>query len=497
MIASRRSVVLGVVAGLCAVSCGGNDANEGQSTVAGPAVSAPSELTVASAPERSVSPPPQGSLDTSPATSGPLPNPSELSESLFDPTVLHEIDMQISDRDLDLLDEATDDRVPVILSVDGETAVGAGVRLKGVSQFQGMDLKPAFSIETDEFVDGLELFDVDRFTLGNATWDHSFVAEQLVYEIYRAAGIPAARTALARVSVNGETFGLYVIRETYAERWLEQYFTDPTGNLYEAPGGGPDTVLELRTNERDDDTSDLDAVAEVVATATDDEYRDAIGRLVDVDELTTYWAIEALTAHWDGYAYDLTAPGSAPDAEWPPGNPFPNNFYAYHDPDSGRFVILPHGADLSFGLGAGITYDIGPSTPVLIAPKADATIAARLWADPAFRAEFADRVRWVLDEVWDVAGAHRTCRPPRGPGPLERVERFARVRHHGRVRGSVGRPEGLPDPAARRGAGRDRRRGFPEWSGRRGLSCGSSILSPGHSDRRGRRRVRRVRCCLR
>jgi hypothetical protein len=293
--------------------------------------------------------------------------------------------------------------------------VGAGVRLKGFSQFQGLDQKPAFSIETDEFVDGVLLFDVDRFTLGNATWDHSFVAEQLVYELYRAAGVPAARTALARVTVNGETFGLYVMRETYDERWLEQYFADPSGNLYESPGGGPDTVLELRTNERRDDTSDLAAIAEVVATASDDEYRTAIDAVVDVDELLTYWAIEALTAHWDGYAYDLTPPELVPDADPPLANPYPNNFYAYHDPETGRFVLIPHGADLSFGLGAGFTYDVDPSTPVLIRPKVDATIATRLWADPAFQVELADRIRWVLDEIWDVESL------------TARVDRFAEL----------------------------------------------------------------------
>jgi spore coat protein CotH len=311
--------------------------------------------------------------------------------------------MEISDNDLELLDPPTDDRVPVVLTVDGETADGAGVRLKqGFAQFQGLDGKPGFSIETDEFVDGLELFDVDRFTLGNAAWDHSFIAEQLVYEVYRAAGIPAARTALARVTVNGETFGLYVMRETYDERWLEQYFADPTGNLYEAPGGGPDTELEPRTNKRRNDTSDLAAVADVVATASDEDFRDAIEELVDVDQLLTYWAIEALTAHWDGYVFDISAPERIPPPPGPPGNPWPNNFYAYHDPETDKFVFIPHGADVAFGLGPGINDDLAPSTQVLIPPKGEATIARRLWADPTFRNELAERIRWVLDEVWNV-----------------------------------------------------------------------------------------------
>ena len=339
-----------------------------------------------------------GGDDTSP---GP-PAPSELSGVLFDQAVVHEVAMEISDEDLVLLAAGGDDRVPVVLSVDGEIADGAGVRLKGFSQFQELDEKPGFSIETDEFVDGLDVFDVDRFTLGNATWDHSFVAEQLVYELYRAAGIPVARTALARVALNGETFGLYVMRETYDERWLAQYFADPTGNLYESPGGGSDTVLELRTNEQRNDTGDLAAVAEVVANASDEDFRGAIEQLVDVDELLTYWAIEALTAHWDGYVYDITAPGRVPPPTRPTGNPRPNNFYAYHDPDTDRFVFIPHGADLTLGLRAGSSDDIDPSTPVLVAPKVDATIAARLWEDPAFREELAERIRWVLDEVWDV-----------------------------------------------------------------------------------------------
>ena len=395
-----RQLAVGVAIGLMAASCTGDDTS--------PSPSEPSTADVSNAPldtspemtQPTPSEPSDVPLDTSPEVS--QPSPSELSEVLFDQTVVHEISMEISDEDLALLDPPTDDRVPVVLTVDGETADGAGVRLKhGYAQFQGLDKKPGFSIETDEFVDGLELFDVDRFTLGNAAWDHSFIAEQLVYEVYRAAGIPAARTALARVTVNGETFGLYVMRETYKERWLAQYFTDPTGNLYESPSG-PDTVLEPRTNKDRDDTSDLAAVADVVATASDEDYRNAIEQLVDVDQLLTYWAIEALTAHWDGYVFDITAPGRVPPPARPPGNPWPNNYYAYHDPETGKFVFIPHGADLAFGLGAGINYDVDPSTPVLVPPKEPASIAARLWEDPTFRVEFAERIQWVLDEVWDA-----------------------------------------------------------------------------------------------
>ena len=415
---------------------------------------------------------------------------------LFDQTVVHEISMEISDEDLALLDPPTDDRVPVVLTVDGETADGAGVRLKhGYAQFQGLDKKPGFSIETDEFVDGLDLFDVDRFTLGNAAWDHSFIAEQLVYEVYRAAGIPAARTALARVTVNGETFGLYVMRETYKERWLAQYFTDPSGNLYESPSG-PDTVLELRTNKGRDDTSDLAAVADVVATASDEDYRDAIEQLVDVDELLTYWAIEALTAHWDGYAFDLTAPGRVPPPAGPPGNPTSNNFYVYHDPETDLFVFIPHGADVAFGMGPGIDDDLAPSTQVLIAPKADATIATRLWADPAFRDELAERIQWVLDEVWDVQAlterADLLADLVRANGLTGSREFVTMAEFEERV---VDRKDFLTR-SCRGGASRAGELGIRGCTGRGELNRGTTMLPASHriggDARRARRPCRRV-----
>ena len=37
-----------------------------------------------------------------------------------------------------------------------------------------------------------------------------------------------------------------------------------------------------------------------------------------------------------------------------------------------------------------------------MSPKENSTVAARLWNDVGFRDELADRIRWVLDEIWDV-----------------------------------------------------------------------------------------------
>lgn len=405
-----RWSALALCAGMLAVSCGSESAAPTEASVPTTGSSAPIETphpaTGSSAPievpEPTAAEPPASSPSTTsrPSFSGP-------SAQMFDQAVLHEVQFEISDESLALLDPPTDDRVSVRLTVDGVTVDDVGLRLKqGWGQSQPLDKKPGFSVETDEFVDDLMLFDVDRFTLGNATWDHSFVNEPVVYGLYEAAGVPAPRTALARVTVNGETFGIYVMRETYRDRMLAQHFADPTGNLYELAGlpDDPNMGLELRTNKNEDDTTDLAAVFDVTATASDEGYRTAIEELVDVDQLMTYWAIEALVGSHDGYAYDLGVPGLFPDAVHPPNIPLsiPNNYYMYHDPTSDRFVFLPHGTDIALGMGAWSTYEVVPSAPVLLPPKDDAVIAARLWEDPTFRADYVERIKWVLDEVWDA-----------------------------------------------------------------------------------------------
>ena len=177
MTLSIRKPALGVCVALLAVSCGTDSA--------APATSLLPQTS--DAPVETSMPPPESSspvetsdpVDTEPPATTPptttsLPSFSEPSERLFDQGVLHEIGIEISDESIALLDPPTDDRVPVRLTVDGTTADDAGLRHKqGWGQSHPYDKKPGFSIETDEYVDDLTLFDDDRVTLGNATWHHS------------------------------------------------------------------------------------------------------------------------------------------------------------------------------------------------------------------------------------------------------------------------------------------------------------------------------------
>lgn len=316
-----------------------------------------------------------GTVESVAVASSPSPTPAPAVDA-FDDSLVHAIELEVNAGGLAKLTPGNDERVRARLVFDGKTLDGIGLRLKGGdASRRPIEGKAGFSVDTDAFVDGLSLGGVTRLTLGNAVNDPSFVTEALVYEVFRDAGIVAPRTALATVRLNGETLGLYVMREGYDKAFLRRTFAKPGGNLYEGDLRIDVTNVEgmgLRTNEAKNDRSDLAALAVVVASTPDDGLLEAVGAHVDLEQLLTYWAVEAITHHWDGYVR-------------------PNNYYVYHDPATDRLVFLAHGADWAM-----LDVDYG----VLARPGDAAVLANRLYANAAFRERLGARIAEVLERNW-------------------------------------------------------------------------------------------------
>ena len=80
-------------------------------------------------------------------------------------------------------------------------------------------------------------------TLNNCVNDPSKAQQSLVYGFMNKAGVPAPRSNLARVSVNGEDLGVYANVESVRKPLIKRWFGDCNGELYEAQNGG-----DLTTN---------------------------------------------------------------------------------------------------------------------------------------------------------------------------------------------------------------------------------------------------------
>lgn len=260
--------------------------------------------------------------------------------------------------------------------VNGKTMSDVGLRKKG---FLGSldDNEPSLKIAFDEYADQ-ELFGSHDLTLNNAKQDPSYLNQCLGYATFAAAGVPASRCNFAHVTVNGQDLGLYVHVEAIKKPMLRRHFDSDEGNLYEGTLSdfreGWTGTFEKKTNESDTARPELDVIT-AAAKAPDDALLGELEKVLELDNFFSFWAVEVLLQHWDGYA----------------GNQ--NNFYVYGDPTTSKVTLLPWGIDQLLEGDA-----VGNATPepVLVT----GVLAHRLYASAEGRRRFGARLRKILDEVW-------------------------------------------------------------------------------------------------
>ena len=88
-------------------------------------------------------------------------------------------------------------------------------------------------------------------------------------------------------------------------------------------------TFDQKTNEDDPNFEIIERIATVL-TGPNLTLLEGFEEYIDLDQFFTFWAMETLVAHWDGYA----------------GNT--NNFYIYQDPDDARLRFMPWGVDGTF-----------------------------------------------------------------------------------------------------------------------------------------------------
>ncbi len=265
---------------------------------------------------------------------------------------------------------------PGEIVVDGETVGNVGIRKKG-SLGSLSTLRPGLKIKANEYVTGQRIFGLKRLTLNNNHQDDSRISQCLGYSLFRAAGVPAPRCSFAHVVVNGEDMGIYSNVESLKKDFLRRHFADDSGNLYESGGEfrpGETNGFQPKVNKTAPDCSDLTGVVDALQ-ANDANFRSELETVVDVDAFATYWAMEVLLSHWDGYTNNR------------------NNYFFYHDPTSDKFHFIPWGADSLF---ATRTRSTRPQSVY-----ACGSLPWRLYNLPDTKELYLGRLRELLDSVWD------------------------------------------------------------------------------------------------
>ena len=292
--------------------------------------------------------------------------------------------------------------VPAHACYEGRSIGTVGLRFKGsygslygCFNAQGEMICPRLSmkIKVDKFIDGQRFFGLKRLAFNAYLHDDSRMKEKLAYDLFRAMGIVAPRSAWAVLRVNGESLGLFGMVEMVDGRFTADRWPDnPDGNLYKelwpTHASDPQILAALETNEETADIANYRAFARIVTTSDESSLPATLDHYMDLDYLARFLAVEDAVASYDGITYFWTDGVQAT-------NDANHNYFVYEESPT-RFTLIPWDLESSFWINPDHT------TPHWTVTPPDCGLTYPYWeglahapgCDQVFHALDSDLGRW-------------------------------------------------------------------------------------------------------
>lgn len=261
----------------------------------------------------------------------------------------------------------------VKMMIDGISLDSLGIRYKGFNSWWHSVKKP-LKIDLNEYKPDQQYDGLKKFNLHNGSGDPSFIRDNINYKILRLMGIKAPRTAYAKVYLDDSYMGLYRLVEQIDNTFLDVNFGSHDGNLYKQESKGTAgyslawlsnnkedyyASLSLENHDKINDWTDLVHFIDVLNNTRDDQFKEAISNVFDVDEYLQVLALDIAVNNMDYY-----------------GNSG-RNYYLYND--DGKFHWLPWDYNLSWQDG---------EPPLEVDPEAYPVLIKRILQVPEFHDAF-------------------------------------------------------------------------------------------------------------
>ncbi len=175
----------------------------------------------------------------------------EYETELFDTSSILTVNILMDEDDWnDMLENATtEEYYQCDVEVNGTTFYRVAIRPKGNTSLTSIASDPttdrySFKLEFDHYVDGQTCFGLDKLILNNNYADATNMKEALIYDMYQYLGADASLYNYAKISVNGEYWGVYLALEAVEDSFMLRNYGAQSGELYKPDsmniGGGED-----------------------------------------------------------------------------------------------------------------------------------------------------------------------------------------------------------------------------------------------------------------
>jgi hypothetical protein len=301
-------------------------------------------------------PPGKGGRD--PAKPGVRVTPDEVKHHpdapLYDPAVLRTLFLEFENEDweAELAEfKGSDVEVPATLVVDGKKYPNVGVHFRGMSSF-GMvpaGYKRSLNLALDFVDEKQRLYGYKTLNLLNANGDASLLSTALYSHIARKF-IPAPKSNLVKVVINGENWGVYANVQQFNKEFLVENFPDASkGTRWKVKGspggdGGLSYVGEnideykrryqIKSDDNEKAWKALIALCRTLDKTPPDQLEKALAPMLDIDGALKFLALDVVLSNSDGY--------------WTRAS----DYYLFRDAQ-GKFHVMPHDMNEAFQPGMG------------------------------------------------------------------------------------------------------------------------------------------------
>lgn len=332
------------------------------------------------------------------------------SDSLFNTDQVVTIELTFSDPDFwstlttyynNDLGETLPADVTITDNTGTHTYPYVAIDLKGNSSYGHPGNKKSFKIDFNDNVPGQKYHGMTKVHLNNCFKDPTFMREKIFFDFCRQQGVLAPRVSYANVTMNGTFWGFYDMVEPVDKNFLDRWVDDNDGNLFKAGdnfGGGPSggttaadlafygkdqasyyDRYELKTNETENDWSDLLALIDALNNSSDADLVMQFPALWEWEPMLRSLAIDNMFGNLDSYINSA------------------RNYYIYHDATSYKWNWIKWDANESFG-----TYSGGPSggNILQLAPNYTATsrpLLSRIFSDPVLYGQYVTQYCGAFD----------------------------------------------------------------------------------------------------
>ena len=181
---------------------------------------------------------------------------------LFDTSSILTVNILMDEADWNdmLANAAAEEYYQCDVEIGGTTFYRVAIRPKGNTSLTSIASDPttdrySFKLEFDHYVDGQTCFGLDKLILNNNYADATNMKEALIYDMYQYLGADASLYNYAKLSVNGEYWGVYLALEAVEDSFLLRNYGVQDGELYKPDsmniGGGGEPGGDFKADDMD------------------------------------------------------------------------------------------------------------------------------------------------------------------------------------------------------------------------------------------------------